>query len=501
MPTEMENPLHKLTDEQIEAIGKEFDELHDEVFDSLGERDAKYIRGIIALHRRLVLIARLELLGAKYKPMWVLGTATLGVAKILENMEIGHNVMHGQWDWMNDPVINSTSWDWDTASTKEAWKHSHNYIHHTYTNVLGLDKDLGYEVMRIDPNQKWHPRYLGQPVLNLFLMAFFEWGVAVHDLDIEAIRAGDKKWADIKEDLKGMGGKARAQVVKDYIAFPRSAPAWPPRPSWACASSWSHAARARRSWPTSCPAGCGAPRPRRRPPSWPWRRSGARSGPTSPPTSSATCGPTRSSSAATSPTRRTCSRRRTTRTSRGAPATCASCSAPPTSTAARCSTYLRQPRLPGRAPPVPGHAEHALRRDRAEGTRDLRALRAALQHRPVPAAVGDGAAHDPAAGVPRRQAAPEAGPYKGDMFATRARRRIASPLDLFATRFAQIGYIPHIGHYVGDRAFLPPAGIERRDAIPGRPRAPACAGALFAGSGIRPGRDACRPRGGKRCGR
>ena len=222
MPTEMENPLYKLTPEQIEAIGKEFDELHDEVFDSLGERDAKYIRGIIALHRRLVLIARLELLGAKYKPMWVLGTATLGLAKILENMEIGHNVMHGQWDWMNDPVINSTSWDWDTASTKEAWKHSHNYIHHTYTNVLGLDKDLGYEVMRIDPNQKWHPRYLAQPVVNLFLMAFFEWGVAVHDLDIDAIRAGEKKWPDIKDDLKGMGGKARAQVIKDYIAFPRA---------------------------------------------------------------------------------------------------------------------------------------------------------------------------------------------------------------------------------------------------------------------------------------
>ena len=220
MPTEMENPLHKLTDEQIEAIGKEFDDLHDEVFDSLGERDAKYIRGMIALHRRLVLIARLELLGAKYKPMWVLGTATLGAAKILENMEIGHNVMHGQWDWMNDPVINSTNWDWDTASTKEAWKHSHNYIHHTYTNVLGLDKDLGYEVMRIDPEQKWNPIYLGQPILNLFLMAFFEWGVAVHDLDIEAIRAGDKKWADVKDDLKGMGGKARAQITKDYIAFP-----------------------------------------------------------------------------------------------------------------------------------------------------------------------------------------------------------------------------------------------------------------------------------------
>ena len=156
----VENPLHRLTDEQIEALGREFDELHEEVKADLGDRDAAYIRGIIALHRRLGLIGRVVLLGARHKPAWAVGTATLGLAKILENMEIGHNVLHGQWDWMNDPVINSSAWDWDTASTAEAWKHSHNYIHHTYTNIRGKDKDLGYEIMRIDPHQPWHPVYL-----------------------------------------------------------------------------------------------------------------------------------------------------------------------------------------------------------------------------------------------------------------------------------------------------------------------------------------------------
>ncbi len=60
-----ENPLHRLTPEQIEEIGREFDALHDEVFEDLGERDAAYIRGIIALHRRLVLMGRLELLASK----------------------------------------------------------------------------------------------------------------------------------------------------------------------------------------------------------------------------------------------------------------------------------------------------------------------------------------------------------------------------------------------------------------------------------------------------
>jgi fatty acid desaturase len=220
MPTEMENPLHKLTPEQIEAIGKEFDALHDEVHEDLGERDARYIRSMIELHRRLALLGRVLLVGSRYRPLWAAGTATLSLAKILENMEIGHNVMHGQWDWMNDPVINSAAWDWDSASTPEAWKHSHNYVHHTYTNIRGKDKDLGYEIMRIDPHQKWHPVYLGQPFWNLVLAALFEWGVAFHDLDFDAVRSGEKSKEEVQRQLKGMATKARTQIVKDYIAFP-----------------------------------------------------------------------------------------------------------------------------------------------------------------------------------------------------------------------------------------------------------------------------------------
>ena len=106
------------------------------------------------------------LLASNNLPARAAGTVALGAAKILENMEIGHNVLHGQWDWMNDPRINSSTWDWDTASTAEAWKHSHNYVHHTFTNIRGKDKDLGYEIMRIDPEQPWHPVYLFQPLLQ-----------------------------------------------------------------------------------------------------------------------------------------------------------------------------------------------------------------------------------------------------------------------------------------------------------------------------------------------
>src|SRR3954447_17279468 len=221
MATSMiESPLSKLSDEEIEALGKEFDAIHDEVFGSLGERDATYIRSMIEMHRRLLVASRAVLMFSRFKPAWLVGTAGLSLAKILENMEIGHNVMHGQWDWMNDPDIHSSSWDWDSASTPEAWKHSHNYVHHTYTNIRGKDRDLGYEIMRIDPNQKWVPIYLFQPLYNLLLAAFFEWGVAAHDLNYDEIQSGEKSKAQVRRELKGMAGKARRQIAKDYIAYP-----------------------------------------------------------------------------------------------------------------------------------------------------------------------------------------------------------------------------------------------------------------------------------------
>jgi linoleoyl-CoA desaturase len=217
---EVESPLARLTPGQLEELGREFDAIHDEVMADLGERDARYIRSVIRGHRQLVLAARALLLFSRRRPAWLAGTAALSLAKILENMEIGHNVLHGQWDWMNDPDINSRTWDWDTASPAEAWRHSHNYEHHTFTNIRGKDRDLGYEIMRIDPHQRWHPIYLLQPLYNLLLMAFFEWGVAVHDLNAEAIRTGEKSREQVISELKAIGVKARRQAIKDYLAFP-----------------------------------------------------------------------------------------------------------------------------------------------------------------------------------------------------------------------------------------------------------------------------------------
>jgi linoleoyl-CoA desaturase len=144
----------------------------------------------------------------------------LGVAKILEYIEIGHNVMHGQWDWMNDPEIHSQTWEWDTIQPADQWRHSHNYIHHTFTNVLGHDNDIGYGIMRVTRDQKWRPAHIGNPVWNLMLATLFQWGVGLHDLDIEKIRTGRKDKDELRRQLKEIGRKVRKQAGKDYLLFP-----------------------------------------------------------------------------------------------------------------------------------------------------------------------------------------------------------------------------------------------------------------------------------------
>ena len=220
---EPENPLYKLSAEQIEAIGREFDELHEYVKEDLGDRDAKYIRSIIELHRRLGLIGRMELLAASFWPAWILGTATLSVAKILENMEIGHNVLHGQWDWMRDPDIHSTTWEWDFVTPSSAWQHTHNDLHHTWTNVIGKDRDVGYNIFRVDEGQPWQWWNIGNPLYNAMLAPVFEFGIAIYDLELDQVREGTKPKSELRKNLKALGKKFLKQVAKDYVATPTAA--------------------------------------------------------------------------------------------------------------------------------------------------------------------------------------------------------------------------------------------------------------------------------------
>jgi NADPH-dependent stearoyl-CoA 9-desaturase len=216
-----DNPIAHLTPEDIEQIGVELDAIRQQVIDTRGARDAAYIRKVIGTQRKLELGSRAVLLFSLFPPAWLVGTAGLSLAKILENMEIGHNILHGQWDWMRDPKIHSTTWEWDHATPSEQWKHSHNELHHTYTNVIGKDNDLGYGIMRVDEDQPWNPFYLAQPLWNFLNACFFEYGVAAYDLELRgAIKRGRTKDPKFRAEAKAVLKKIRRQVTKDYVVHP-----------------------------------------------------------------------------------------------------------------------------------------------------------------------------------------------------------------------------------------------------------------------------------------
>ncbi|MFE5704222.1 fatty acid desaturase family protein [Rhodococcus koreensis] len=207
-----------LTDADVEALSDELTSIRRDVTESLGAADAAYIRRTIGLQRLLDATARLVIYGSSRPVSWALGTTALGVAKSVENMEIGHNVSHGQWDWMNDPEIHSTTWEWDMAGVSSQWRYSHNYRHHVFSNVVGMDEDLGYGVLRITRDQPWKPEHLLQPLRNLVMAAMFEWGIALHDLYSEQTRAGTA--AEKFAHRRALIGKIARQTGKDYLLFP-----------------------------------------------------------------------------------------------------------------------------------------------------------------------------------------------------------------------------------------------------------------------------------------
>ncbi|WP_459547721.1 fatty acid desaturase family protein [Nocardia sp. X0981] len=209
-----------LTDTDVESLGQELDGIRRSVEQSLGERDARYIRRTIAAQRGLELAARAVLFGSRNRWAWLAGTAMLSVAKIIENMELGHNISHGQWDWMNDPEIHSSSWEWDMTGPSAQWRRAHNYSHHTYTNVLGKDEDLGFGILRMTRDEPWRPLHLVQPIANIVLAAGFEWGIALHDWKIEKQLSGVPRFQLDSEPNKLFGRKVLRQLAKDFVIYP-----------------------------------------------------------------------------------------------------------------------------------------------------------------------------------------------------------------------------------------------------------------------------------------
>ena len=223
----------KLTTEQFNALALELDTLKLQVKQQIGEADARYIRRVLLCQRLAAICGRvLMVLGFITPWFWLAGVLALALAKILDNMEIGHNVLHGQYDWMNDPVLHSKRFEWDIACDAGSWQRTHNFEHHTYTNIIGKDRDFGYGLLRLSNDFRWRLRNLWQSGTYLLLSMLFQWGVSYHELAAQRVFFGKKK-ADRHSQVtdselkKAFFGKGARQLMKDYLFFPLLAgPMW-----------------------------------------------------------------------------------------------------------------------------------------------------------------------------------------------------------------------------------------------------------------------------------
>ena len=206
--------------EEINAFGAELDALRKDTMATLGKKEADYIYGVRNFVRYTEIAGRSSLMLGWLPPFWLAGTALLGVSKIVENMELGHNVMHGQYDWMNDASLRGSTYEWDTVCTADNWRHTHNFMHHTYTNVRGMDHDIGYGLLRLFPEQKWEPRFLINPIAAAVLATTFEWTLALQSLELEKLISKEKTFAQVRKEFVPIFAKMRKQFTKDYMFFP-----------------------------------------------------------------------------------------------------------------------------------------------------------------------------------------------------------------------------------------------------------------------------------------
>lgn len=215
------NPKNReLSEAELESLAAELDAIKQDVLEDLGEKDAKYMRRVYSTVRYSSIVGRALLFAGWFPPAWVLGTGLLGLSKILENMEVGHNVMHGQYDWMNDPKLMGQNYEWDIAGTADNWRQSHNFTHHTYTNIKGMDDDIGYGLLRLFPEQRWKKLHLLQPLYSIPFCFLFQWGVAVQSLEIGKLFIGRKTKKQLWEEWKPIQSKVAKLLFKDYVFFP-----------------------------------------------------------------------------------------------------------------------------------------------------------------------------------------------------------------------------------------------------------------------------------------
>lgn len=215
-----------LTAEQSRTLRAELDALRRECAAEVGRADAEYIRAVRAVARGAHVAGRLLIHFSLEPVSWSAGVAALATYKVLENMEIGHNVLHGQYDFLEDPSLSSATYEWEMVATARSWRRAHNATHHVFTNVIGRDRDFGYDAFRFSADVPWRPIHLLQPLLSPLSGLFFQHSIGAFDAGLLGFLgprpAGGRRRSrrEAARELWAFARKAARKGAVEYVLYP-----------------------------------------------------------------------------------------------------------------------------------------------------------------------------------------------------------------------------------------------------------------------------------------
>jgi fatty acid desaturase len=222
--------------ERYNQISQSIEQIKAYYRSQLGQKDIDYIKGIRNKSRIFELIGR-SLIWFGYDPIsFSLGILFLFLHRNLESIELGHNILHGQYDYFPEiPEFHSRNFKWKSPIDEEGWRREHNNMHHVFTNVYAQDPDLTHGILRVNNRLPWNKFHLFQfPLYLFYFYPFMTYKFNAQNLGfnrafIEKYFPSQEGYASLNYQIDGGDPKAlrkrdfRAKfrvIFKEYYVFP-----------------------------------------------------------------------------------------------------------------------------------------------------------------------------------------------------------------------------------------------------------------------------------------
>lgn len=219
----------------FDQIEKEIDGIKQRYRNKLGPDDIAYIKGLRRKSRLFEALGRGLLWVGPGPISFAAGVFFVWLHRNIESIEIGHNVLHGQYDYFPEiPQFHAHHFKWKAPVDEEGWRREHNALHHVYTNVYEKDPDLNHGFLRTNALTPWNRRHLYQVPLYLLaayptmLYQFNEQNLGFgQKFRAEKFPDGNKGYALVEHpgvsetELKKRHWRSILRVlVKEYALFP-----------------------------------------------------------------------------------------------------------------------------------------------------------------------------------------------------------------------------------------------------------------------------------------